>query len=65
MTRPDVKLSRREYMNLMMWNKRFGAPDFDGGSALPAPAADNKYTGQQVMSALMPHYQHGLEKQAR
>jgi DNA-directed RNA polymerase II subunit RPB1 len=53
-TRPEVKISRREYMNLMMWNKRFGAPDFEGGSVLPKAGAGASYTGQQVMSALMP-----------
>jgi DNA-directed RNA polymerase II subunit RPB1 len=54
MTRPDVKLNRREFMNLMMWNKRFGAPDFEGGSVLPKPKEGTTYTGHQVLSALMP-----------
>ena len=48
LTRPNVSLTKREYMNLMMWNKRF-----DG--EMPAPrAALNRYTGQQVLSALLP-----------
>ena len=54
MTRPEVKLNRREYMNLMMWNKRFGAPDFEGGSVLPKPKEGTSYTGHQVLSALLP-----------
>lgn len=53
-TRPEVKLNRREYMNLMMWNKRFGAPDYEGGSVLPKPKEGNSYSGHQVLSALMP-----------
>ena len=53
-TRPEVKFSRREFMNLMMWNKRFGAPDFDGGSVLPKAEKDGKWTGQQVVSSLLP-----------
>jgi DNA-directed RNA polymerase II subunit RPB1 len=53
-TRPEVKLNRREFMNLMMWNKRFGAPDFEGGSVLPPPKEDNHYSGHQVLSALLP-----------
>lgn len=48
LTRPGVQFSRREFMNLMMRNKRF-----DG--TLPAPALPNgKYTGQQVLSQLLP-----------
>ena len=54
MTRSEVKLNRREYMNLMMWNKRFGAPDFEGGSVLPQPKEGGFYTGHQVLSALLP-----------
>jgi DNA-directed RNA polymerase II subunit RPB1 len=53
-TRPDVKLNRREFMNLMMWNKRFGAPDFEGGSVLPKPKEGTGFSGHQVISALLP-----------
>ncbi len=48
LTRPSVNFTKREFMNLMMWNTRF-----DG--EMPAPRADNnRYTGQQVLSALLP-----------
>ena len=48
LTRPGVQFSRREFMNLMMRNKRF-----DG--TIPAPALPNgKYSGQQVLSQLLP-----------
>jgi len=58
-TRPDVTINRREMMTLMMWNKRFGAPDFEGGKIMPKPgkpAAGRKarWTGQQVVSSLLP-----------
>lgn len=47
-TREHVKLNRREFMNLMMWNRRF-----DG--EIPEPkAGGNKYTGRQVLSQLLP-----------
>uniref|UniRef100_A0A6C0APQ5 DNA-directed RNA polymerase n=1 Tax=viral metagenome TaxID=1070528 RepID=A0A6C0APQ5_9ZZZZ len=47
LTRPGVRFTRREFMNLMMRNKRF-----DG--ILPAPDKDGYYTGQQVLSKLLP-----------
>ena len=48
LTRPSVNFTKREFMNLMMWNTRF-----DG--EMPAPRADSdRYTGQQVLSALLP-----------
>lgn len=48
LTRPSVNFTKREFMNLMMWNTRF-----DG--EMPASRADNnRYTGQQVLSALLP-----------
>jgi len=48
LTRDHVRFNRREFMNLMMWNKRF-----DG--TIPAPKGENgKWTGQQVLSQLMP-----------
>jgi len=47
-TRPGINFNRREFMNLMMYNRRF-----DG--TLPTPKADNgRWTGQQVMSQLLP-----------
>jgi DNA-directed RNA polymerase II subunit RPB1 len=53
LTRPSVRISRREYMNLMMWNKKFGIPDSDG-SVLPAPAEGDTYSGTQILSSLLP-----------
>ena len=48
LTRPGVQFSRREFMNLMMRNKRFSG-------TIPAPALPNgKYSGQQVLSQLLP-----------
>ena len=48
LTRPGITFNRREFMNLMMYNKRF-----DG--TLPTPKAElARYTGQQVMSQLLP-----------
>lgn len=48
LTRPGNNFNRREFMNLMMWNKTY-----DGN--LPQARADNnRYTGQQVISALLP-----------
>lgn len=47
LTRPGVNFTKREFMNLMMWNKRF-----DG--AMPAPRDNSRYTGQQILSALLP-----------
>jgi len=48
LTRPGVEFTRREFMNLMMRNKRFNG-------MIPAPALPNgKYTGQQVLSQLLP-----------
>lgn len=48
LTQPGVDFTLKEYMNLMMWNKRF-----DG--TLPKPRVGAKrYTGQQVLGALLP-----------
>ena len=49
LTRPGNEFTRREFMNLMMNNKRF-----DG--TIPAPNARNgtRFTGQQVLSQLLP-----------
>jgi DNA-directed RNA polymerase II subunit RPB1 len=46
-TRPQVEFNRREFMNLMMWNKRFEG-------VLPKPRKSGKWTGQQVISELLP-----------
>jgi len=46
-TRPQVGFNRREFMNLMMWNKRFEG-------IVPKPRKDGKWTGQQVLSQLLP-----------
>ena len=48
LTRDHVQFNRREYMNLMMWNKRF-----DG--TIPQPKSEEgKWTGRQILSQLMP-----------
>lgn len=47
LTRDNVSFNRRELMNMMMWNKRF-----DG--RMPQPKAGNKFTGQQIISQLLP-----------
>ena len=51
LTRENVSFNRREFMNLMMWNRRF-----DG--TIPQPKADYagapRWTGRQVLSQLMP-----------
>ncbi len=51
LTQPGIEFTKREFMNLMMWNKRF-----DG--EMPAPrGADGmkqRWTGQQVLGALLP-----------
>jgi DNA-directed RNA polymerase II subunit RPB1 len=51
LTQPGVKFTRREFMNLMMWNKRFD------GNIQPGRAKENdveRWTGQQVLSTLLP-----------
>ena len=47
LTRQHVKFNRREFMNLMMWNRRF-----DG--IVPEAKGDGRWTGHQVLSQLMP-----------
>ena len=47
LTRPDNEFTKREFMNFMTWNKRFSGE-------IPAPRAGNRYTGQQILSALIP-----------
>ena len=48
MTRTGVALNRREFMNLMMWNKRFL------GQVPKANLPKGKYTGHQVISQIIP-----------
>ena len=47
-TRPSIEFNRREFMNLMMWNKRFE------GVVPKGKSLASKWTGQQVLSQLMP-----------
>ena len=47
LTRDNVSVNRREFMNLMMWNKRF-----DG--KIPDPKKENRWSGHQVISQLLP-----------
>ncbi len=50
-TKPNVDFNRREFMNLMMWNRRFEG-------LVPEPLkklnGTGRWTGQQVLSQLMP-----------
>lgn len=48
LTRDSVKFNKREFMNMMMWNKRFTG-------MIPAPKKDAlHWTGQQIISQLLP-----------
>ena len=47
LTREHVNFNRREFMNLMMWNRRF-----DG--TVPEGKMNGRWTGHQVLSQLMP-----------
>ena len=49
LTQSGVEFTRREFMNLMMWNKRF-----DGTLPAPRNAEKQRWTGQQVLGALLP-----------
>ncbi len=51
-TRPQVNFTRREFMNMMMWNKRFEGVVPEG--AVREEGKPARYTGQQVLSQLMP-----------
>jgi DNA-directed RNA polymerase II subunit RPB1 len=50
LTQSGIQFTRREFMNLMMWNKRF-----DGTMPAPRAGGDGKerWTGQQVLGALL------------
>jgi len=52
LTQPNVQFNRREFMNMMMWNKHFTG-------VLPTPImngkhASERYNGQQVISQIIP-----------
>ena len=47
LTRSSVELTRREFMNLMMRNKRFEG-------IMPRPKMDGRWSGKQVLSQLLP-----------
>ena len=51
LTQKGIEFTRREFMNLMMWNKRF-----DGTMPIARSNVDGRerWTGQQVLGALMP-----------
>ena len=51
LTQPGINFTRREFMNLMMWNKRF-----NGNMPTPRAGGEGKerWTGQQVLGALLP-----------
>ena len=50
-TRPHVTFNRREFMNMMMWNRRF-----EGIVPKPATEVDGRFrfSGQQILSQLLP-----------
>lgn len=48
LTSPEQHFNKREFMNLMMWNKRFNGN-------MPAPKAEaSRFTGHQILSQLLP-----------
>ena len=47
LTRDAVKFNTREFMNMMMWNKRFTG-------VLPPPKKETHWSGQQIISQLLP-----------
>jgi len=47
LTREHVAFNRREFMNLMMWNKRFNG-------SIPEPKAGARWSGHQILTQLMP-----------
>lgn len=49
LTQPGIEFTQREFMNLMMWNKRF-----DGLMPNARIPDRRRWTGQQVLSALLP-----------
>ena len=51
-TQPHVDFNRREFMNMMMWNKRFEGYIPQAGRK--AEGKVGRWTGQQVLSQLLP-----------
>jgi DNA-directed RNA polymerase beta' subunit len=51
-TQPHVDFNRREFMNMMMWNKRFEGYVPQAGRTAEGKAG--RWTGQQVLSQLLP-----------
>jgi DNA-directed RNA polymerase II subunit RPB1 len=52
LTRPHVDFNRREFMNMMMWNKRFEGVVPKGLRVAEGKQA--RWTGQQILTQLMP-----------
>ena len=52
LTRPHVDFNRREFMNMMMWNKRFEGVVPKGLRVAEGKVA--RWTGQQILTQLMP-----------
>ena len=50
LTQPGIQFTRREFMNLMMWNKRF---DGNMPTARVSEEGKERWTGQQVLGALL------------
>jgi DNA-directed RNA polymerase beta' subunit len=50
-TRPQVSFNRREFMNMMMWNRRFEGVVPKGGRDANGK---QRWTGQQILSQLLP-----------
>ena len=48
LTQPGIEFTRREFMNLMMWNKRFE------GRVPKGRGLNGRWTGQQVLSQIIP-----------
>jgi len=53
LTKNDNHFTRREYMNLMMYNKNFEGLPKPAASAAATPGGE-RYTGHQVVSSLLP-----------
>jgi DNA-directed RNA polymerase II subunit RPB1 len=53
LTKNDNHFTRREYMNLMMYNKNFEGLPKPAASASATPGGE-RYTGHQVVSSLLP-----------
>jgi DNA-directed RNA polymerase II subunit RPB1 len=51
LTKPGIQFTKREFMNLMMWNKRFDGTMPDGRSMIGDQV---RWSGQQVLGALLP-----------